>query len=67
MVIFFNVISILDFDFLKKAADIFEFLKSKRDLVGVADVMIAAITIVNSQEIITRNIKHFNKIPNLVI
>ena len=66
---FFNLINILDFDFgsSKKAANIFETLKSQGNMVDLADIMIASIAIQNNQKIVTRNIKHFSKISDIEI
>ena len=66
---FFNLINILDFDFgsSKKAANIFETLKSQGNVVDLADIMIASIAIQNNQKIVTRNIKHFSKISGIEI
>jgi tRNA(fMet)-specific endonuclease VapC len=49
----------------KKSADIFEGLRKKGEMVDVLDVMIGAISIVNNEEILTNNIKHFEKIPGI--
>ena len=51
----------------KKAAEIFEYLKSNGELVDLADVMIAATVIVNNETLLTKNIKHFKRIPELII
>ena len=65
----FSNISIYDFNFesSKKAAEIFEKLKSKGELLDLADIMIAAIAITNSEILLTRNTKHFNRISELKI
>ena len=60
-------LKILGFNFeaSEKAAEIFEELKNKGESVDILDLMIASIAIVNNQALMTRNIKHFEKIPNL--
>ncbi len=49
----------------KKAAEIFETLKSKGEIIELTDIMIAAIAIENNQTLLTRNTKHFEKIKDL--
>jgi len=56
-----------DLESSKKAAEIFESLKVKGELLDLADIMIAAIAITNKETLITRNIKHFKRIPGLEI
>lgn len=43
------------------------FLEKKGELVELADIMIASIAIVNSEKLLTRNLKHFKRIPFLKI
>jgi|SRR3989344_5499434 len=66
---FLNNFKILDFnlDSSKKAADIFEELKSNGELIELPDIMIASIAIVNNESIITNNSKHFERIRGLKI
>lgn len=49
----------------KKAAEIFEDLKSRGEIIELADIMIASIAIVNDESLITRNLKHFERIKEL--
>ena len=60
-------IKILNFDLnsSRKAAEIFEDLKSKGKILDMADVMIASIVITNNETLITNNIGHFKRIPKL--
>jgi tRNA(fMet)-specific endonuclease VapC len=51
----------------KKAAEIFEELKSKGETLDLADVMIASIVITNNETLITNNLNHFKRIPELKI
>ena len=62
-----NIISLLEFDqkASKKAAEIFEHLKSKGKMVDALDVMIASIALTNSEPLLTLNKKHFDNIPGL--
>jgi tRNA(fMet)-specific endonuclease VapC len=40
-------------------------LRKQGATIGVADAMIAAIALANGAALITRNLRHFNRIPNL--
>lgn len=64
---FLNNLTIIDFtfDISKKAAEIFNDLKSKGNLIEIADIMIASICIENQEPLITRNTKHFSRIKEL--
>ena len=66
---FLNNINILHFDFesSKKAAEIFEHLRAKGELLDLADIMIAATAISNDETLLTGNVKHFERIPELEI
>ena len=64
---FLNNFAILDFNLesSKKAAEIFNSLKSQGQIIDFADVMIASIAIVNNQSFLTQNKKHFENIKEL--
>lgn len=66
---FLNNVNILHFDFdsSKKAAEIFEDLRAKGELLDLADIMIAAVVINNDETILTGNIKHFKRISRLKV
>lgn len=66
---FLNNINILNFDLeaSKKAAEIFEYLKVRGELLDLADIMIAATVIRNNETLLTENIKHLKRIPDLNI
>ena len=49
----------------KKAAEIFEDLKSRGKILDLADIMTASIAITNNEPILTNNIAHFKRIPEL--
>lgn len=49
----------------KKAAEIFEDLKSRGEILDLADIMIASIAITNNESFLTNNIAHFKRIPEL--
>ena len=56
-----------NFDSSKKAADIFNDLKSKGEIIELPDIMIASITIANNESLITGNINHFERINGLKV
>jgi len=62
-------LKILNFDFesSKKAAEIIEELRIKGEAIDPSDLMIASIVIANNETLMTRNTKHFEKIPDLKI
>lgn len=64
---FLNNLVILDFDVnaSKKAAEIFEYLKAKGEVLDIADIMIASIVLVNNETLLTNNKKHFSRISEL--
>lgn len=66
---FLSYLKIFDFDFeaSEKAAEIFDSLKIKGELIDVFDLMIASIVISNGESLLTRNISHFNIISGLKI
>ena len=60
-------IKLLSFNFKasKKAAEIFEILRNKGKSMELADIMIASIAITNNESLLTKNTRHFSKIPEL--
>ena len=56
-----------NFDSSKKAADIFNDLKSKGEIIELPDIMIASIAIANNESLITGNINHFERINGLKV
>lgn len=64
---FLSRFTVLDFDFAasKKAAEISRLLASQGAIIDVGDIMIAAICISRDESLLTRNAKHFSKIPEL--
>ncbi len=51
----------------KKAAEIEEDLRSSGEMIDFEDVMIAAIALVHHEKVLTRNVKHFERIKSLRI
>ncbi|RLE79393.1 MAG: type II toxin-antitoxin system VapC family toxin [Thermoprotei archaeon] len=51
----------------KKSAEIAAYLYKRGEPIGFADTIIAATAITNNLKLVTRNIKHFSKIPELEI
>lgn len=64
-----EIVSLLEFNgkASKKAAEIFEHLRSRGKIVDALDVMIAAIAIINNEPLLTFNKKHFENIPGLMV
>jgi tRNA(fMet)-specific endonuclease VapC len=64
---FINSLSILDFNYesSETAAKIFDTLKKQGLAIDPLDLFIASIAIANNEILMTRNIKHFERIPNL--
>ncbi len=60
-------IDVIDFDryAAAKAADIHAKLTNSGKSIDVLDILIAGIVIVNKEELVTRNIDHFKRIPGL--
>ncbi|MDX1932546.1 MAG: type II toxin-antitoxin system VapC family toxin [Capsulimonadales bacterium] len=56
-------INLLPFD--KEAGDRFDDLKHAKINIGTQDLKIAAIALVNDAILLTRNTRHFSKVPNL--
>lgn len=65
----FGTIAILNFDFQasEKAAEIFENLRVKGELIDPLDLQIASIVILHNEVLLTRNLKHFKRINELKI
>ena len=57
----------LDLNSSKKAAEIFEDLKSKGEIIDLADIMIASIAITNKESLLTENKNHFKRIKELIL
>ncbi len=62
----FNILN-FNFDSSKKAAEIFDDLKSKGEIIDIADILIASIVLANNDVFITGNSKHFQRIKELKI
>ncbi len=60
-------IDVLDFDrkAAVKAAEIHAKLTNSGKLLDIQDVLIAGIVIANNEELLTRDVAHFNRIPGL--
>jgi tRNA(fMet)-specific endonuclease VapC len=53
-------------DIIVKASDIYAYLYQQGLLISDADILIASTALVNNLTLITGNLEHFNRIPNLV-
>lgn len=60
-----NVLPITD-DVIVKAADIYASLKEKGSIISDADILVAAIAVINNLVLITNNINHFSRIEGLL-
>ena len=60
-----NTILPLSKEVIPKAAEIYADLRKRGELIGDADILIAATAIVNKLGIVTNNEKHFQKIAGL--
>ena len=62
-----NHIKILDFDLesSKFSAKIYSYLKKKGLLTNIMDQMIASIVISRNETLVSKNLKHYEKIPQL--
>lgn len=49
-----------------KASDIYAYLYNQGLLISDADILIASTALVNNLTLITGNLEHFNRIPNLI-
>ena len=62
---YFKTLTIIDFD--KKAAEIYKNLKSQKIKIGTMDLKIASIAISRKAILVSRNLKDFEEVPNLVV
>ena len=62
---YFKTLTIIDFD--KKAAKVFQDLRTQKVRIGAMDLKIASIAISNDAILISRNLKDFTKVPNLAV
>ncbi len=62
-------LKLLDFTFraAKHYGEIYSELKEKGELIGDMDILVASITLTSNEKLITKNIKHFNRIKVLEI
>ncbi len=61
----FRRINVLQFD--EAAANIFKSLKSQKIRIGTMDLKIASIAISRNAILVSRNLKDFEEVPNLVV
>ncbi|MEM6521503.1 MAG: type II toxin-antitoxin system VapC family toxin [Cyanobacteria bacterium P01_C01_bin.70] len=62
-----NVILSLTNEAILKASDIYAYLRQQGELIGDADILIAATALVNRLAVSTNNTNHFQRIPDIVI
>ena len=61
----YGISQVLSFD--KRAAEISEKLKRRRLRIGTLDLRIASIVLANQGVLLTKNIRDFRSVPNLII
>ncbi|SRR3989344_3306848 len=66
---FLNNFKVYDFNFnsSKKAASIFNDLKSRGEMIELPDIMIASIVMANNERLISENTSHFERINELKV
>ena len=62
-----NIVLPMTDEVIIKASDIYAFLKQNGSLIGDADILIASTALVNNLPLVTNNVRHFSRIPNLSI
>jgi tRNA(fMet)-specific endonuclease VapC len=64
-----NRLELLDFTLGAAAyyGEIYSELKERGELIGDLDILVASIALANNEKLITRNIKHYNRIRELEI
>ena len=50
-----------------QAAQVYRYLASRGQLIGMSDILIAGICLANNLPLLTRNQAHFARVPNLVL
>ena len=56
-----------DYKIARKTAEIMAYLRREGEILGLADVIIAATALVNELKLVTRNTEHFSRVLNLKI
>jgi tRNA(fMet)-specific endonuclease VapC len=62
----FNILPITD-AVIVKAADVYADLKNAGQLIGDGDIFIASTALVHNLVLVTNNVRHFSRIPGLMI
>jgi tRNA(fMet)-specific endonuclease VapC len=62
---YFKTLTVIEFD--KNAAEIYKNLKSNKIRIGSMDLKIASIAISHSAILVSRNLKDFEEIPDLIV
>jgi tRNA(fMet)-specific endonuclease VapC len=62
-----NELTLIGKDTVEKAAEIYAYLKKDGNLIEDADILMAAIAIVEDLVLITNNTNHFNRVKGLVL
>ena len=62
---YFKTLTVIDF--VKNAAEIYKNLKSNKTRIGTMDLKIASIVISRKAILVSRNLRDFEQVPNLVV
>ena len=62
---YFKTLTVIDFD--RNAAEIYKNLKSSKTRIGTMDLKIASIVISRKAILVSRNLRDFEQVPNLVV
>ena len=62
---YFKTLTVIDFD--ERAAEIYKNLKQNKIRIGTMDLKIAAIAISRNAILVSRNLRDFEEVPNLVV
>ena len=57
----------LTFEAAKLSGSLAAYLKQSGTMIGISDILIASIVLEENDTLITRNVKHFSKIPELTL
>lgn len=62
-----NIVLPLTDEIIVRASDIYAFLKQRGELIGDADILIASTALLSGISVVTNNLNHFRRIPELRI
>lgn len=62
-----NIVLPLTDEIIVRASDIYAFLRRRGELIGDADILIASTALLSGISVVTNNLNHFRRIPELQI